>query len=133
MTDSLSAVQALTSPHYSKHYLVTKIALLLSNIHPQKIKIQWIPSHKGIPGNERADTLAKNALSLPYVTYNLCNTMDAKRIIKSHYYKKYKDFCNPCLHNTTISYTYSLSTPPILSTPRFYQTVLCRLLHLTTA
>ena len=39
---------------------------LLTGINSHReIILQWIPSHCGIEGNERADTLAKEASSLP--------------------------------------------------------------------
>ena len=31
----------------------------------QQIFLQWVPAHCGLPGNERADTLAKEASGLP--------------------------------------------------------------------
>ena len=29
------------------------------------LKLQWVPSHMGVPGNEEADTAAKDGMSLP--------------------------------------------------------------------
>ena len=48
----------------------TRILCLKLHIHllinkGKKIVFTWIPSHIGIEGNERADTLAKEALNLP--------------------------------------------------------------------
>ena len=39
-------------------YLQFNILKLIKNLK-NKIKIQWIPSHRGIPGNEKADSIAK--------------------------------------------------------------------------
>ena len=51
LSDSLSSVQALASPHKSKHNLVLKIATNLLNLESNKIIIEWIPCHVGIEGN----------------------------------------------------------------------------------
>src|ERR1700678_68322 len=62
--------QASISAHASTKpgpgsYLISQIHEALKSIKqshgPVRIKIQWIPSHKGIPGSERADKEAKKA------------------------------------------------------------------------
>ena len=62
-TDSLSAVEALRSRRPVKHspYFLGKIRGLLSAlaVRSYRITLVWIPSHCSIPGNERADSLAK--------------------------------------------------------------------------
>ena len=62
-TDSLSAVEALRSMKPVKHspYFLGKIRDLLSAlaVRSYRITLVWIPSHCSIPGNERADSLAK--------------------------------------------------------------------------
>jgi ribonuclease HI len=64
-TDSLSLVQKLQSPlrNSSNDEILCTIFDLLFFAHKNKIKITtaWIPSHIGIPGNEKADVLAKDA------------------------------------------------------------------------
>ncbi|XP_064647443.1 uncharacterized protein LOC135500128 [Lineus longissimus] len=58
LTDSLSTLQALTSENIESDIKDLKEHLqdLTSNHH---VVLQWIPAHCGIPGNERADQLAK--------------------------------------------------------------------------
>ena len=54
LTDALSVLQALTNntlPH-----LANALQLLSNNC---RVALQWIPAHCGVPGNEQADTLAK--------------------------------------------------------------------------
>ena len=62
-TDSLSAIEALRSMKTVKHspYFLGKIRELLSALTEQnyKVTLVWVPSHCAIPGNERADSLAK--------------------------------------------------------------------------
>lgn len=63
ISDSLSALEALH--HFDfKHPLVFKILCLYTKMSSTKdIVFVWCPSHVGIRGNERADLLAKQALS----------------------------------------------------------------------
>ena len=59
LTDSKAAFQSLTSntPDQPIHQLLKDLQLL-----PREctVVLQWIPAHCGIPGNERADRLAKS-------------------------------------------------------------------------
>ena len=58
LTDSKAALQSLTSntPDQPIHQLLKDLQLLP---HECTVVLQWIPAHCGIPGNERADRLAK--------------------------------------------------------------------------
>lgn len=65
-TDSRSVLSALgvrfDVNHGSELILKIKSATLQMSTNGKSIKLIWIPSHKGIPGNERADSLAKSAI-----------------------------------------------------------------------
>jgi ribonuclease HI len=69
-TDSLSAVQAIKAynPETTEDSDLTEINVIHS-IHKQKmrldnrVKLEWIKAHTGIPGNESADKYAKEALN----------------------------------------------------------------------
>lgn len=63
-SDSLSSLTALQSTACSQHYLLVRIRKLIHNFPEGKVYLHWIPSHVGIPGNERADALAKESLSM---------------------------------------------------------------------
>ena len=127
LTDSLSSIQALQLPHKSNHHLVLKIASLISDSPPNKIVIQWIPSHMGIKGNELADSLAKESLNLNYITNTGYNLTDAIRISTNHLKQTFLKICNPCHHNNYISFTNSDKIPMHLTLPRPQQVTLTRL------
>ena len=71
ITDSLSAVSILQRSEIRDNYQVTtSIAQCLLQLkqQPRRVKLVWVPSHIGVPGNEAADEAAKEGLSLPRVT-----------------------------------------------------------------
>ncbi|GFR61062.1 RNA-directed DNA polymerase from mobile element jockey [Elysia marginata] len=62
-TDSLSAIQALQGKIF-KNKNVARIYNLLAKLAPRtKVVLVWIPSHVGIPGNEKVDGRVKPALN----------------------------------------------------------------------
>ena len=60
-SDSRSSLEAIKNCSH-KHPLVLKICKLILT-SPISIYLAWIPSHIGIPGNERADDWAKRSLN----------------------------------------------------------------------
>ncbi|XP_017468016.1 PREDICTED: uncharacterized protein LOC108360301 [Rhagoletis zephyria] len=61
-TDSLIACQLLMKGKTHNH-IILAIHNLATNEDFDNVTINWTPSHKGIAGNERADTIAKNAIN----------------------------------------------------------------------
>ena len=67
-TDSMAALALLQSgPAAQRSPVAVDIWRALRHIAEpgQPVYMQWVPAHCGLPGNERADTLAKEASALP--------------------------------------------------------------------
>jgi ribonuclease HI len=84
LTDSLSSVRALQSISRSSHYLVFKIAELLTCQSPSVV-LEWVPSHQGIPGNENADAQASLACQLPHPLSISLPLTEFRHLAHSHY------------------------------------------------
>jgi ribonuclease HI len=85
LSDSMSAVTSIANVH-SKCNLAQSIQIIILSTD-KSIKLMWVPSHIGIPGNELADELAMKAASspdtkiYPHVTYD-----DAIRALKTKFF-----------------------------------------------
>jgi ribonuclease HI len=76
LSDSFSAITSIINP-YPKNELVQLIQKSLSTTN-RNISFMWVPSHVGIPGNEKADTMANVAILSPSSTkINKITTSDA--------------------------------------------------------
>ena len=127
LTDSLSSVSALSSSHTSSHYLVPKIASLLSGLPLNKVSVQWVPSHVGIPGNELADNMAKRSLHLSYITQVPFSADDVNLRLKSHYAALWQSHWDTVSSRFPTSITNVQSLPTYFSLPRREQIAVVRL------
>ena len=82
-TDSLSALHLLLQSFSSTYsHLVGSIHRLLAAVRPGSIRMQWIPSHAGIGGNERADAAAKAAATDQPLTELLFSSEELRAIVR---------------------------------------------------
>ena len=62
LVDNQAAVRALSSGVSSSSSHRARLFRSMTKLSPFPVEVRWVPGHKGIPGNERADRLAKAAL-----------------------------------------------------------------------
>ena len=98
-TDSLSAVEGLRNKTF-KTKNVKHFYNLLKKISPQtQLVIAWVPSHVGISGNEKADRLAKAALTSSLaahsrVSINSPGTLERRNQTLRNTSKSKRSLCN---------------------------------------
>jgi hypothetical protein len=84
-SDSLSGLQALQNM-YSKDIDVIKIFKIIPKLRERGIEVSffWTPAHEGVPGNEKADEVAKEATKqTPKAHPSLRNLKDVKVYMKT--------------------------------------------------
>jgi hypothetical protein len=60
LSDSKAAIQSITKAENCDELTLTfKQSLVMTRMQQKQLQLQWIPSHCKIPGNEKADALAK--------------------------------------------------------------------------
>ncbi|KAL1447911.1 hypothetical protein WDU94_005491 [Cyamophila willieti] len=94
-SDSLSAIHCLENPQNDNPIALNIRKLLFDNKDLFTIEFLWIPSHVGIPGNEKADQLAKEALSDNNIAYvNTITIEDKKNTLKKLILSSWNDLWN---------------------------------------
>ena len=106
-SDSKSGLEAICQWKETKHPTVAKIAeklleLLCLDIN---VKLRWCPAHCGIPGNEKADELAKKAVTSNELVSSHINLNILIRIKKDEMVKSQQYYWE---RNNTGRFTYSL-------------------------
>ena len=96
---SISDLQSLKYTILENPLFVKIVDQLKSLIHRKKVIFCWIPSHIGIQGDDKADTLAKSAISMtPYKNIKTPYT-DLKPKFKQIVTKKWQLLWNENPHN----------------------------------
>lgn len=67
LTDSQASIKALTAYEVRSKLVWNCLQNLNTLANHNKVKLVWVPGHKGIDGNERADSLARQGSSTTYI------------------------------------------------------------------
>ena len=87
LTDALSILQALQSNRYTNHNNLS--AALASLCRSHAVTLHWIPSHCNVPGNEAADSLAKEGTTKEQVDRSTIYA-EVKTILKAKHHCKWR-------------------------------------------
>ena len=128
-TDSRSSL-SLISSFSSPHPLVRKIQDWLFRLSARRKKVHfcWIPSHVGIPGNDKVDSLARTALSQDCPQLSSVPASDYSPAFRSFLYHRWQTFWSSLTNNKLRSAKPSIYpwTQPSHSNRR-WETALARL------
>jgi len=91
-SDSLSVLTSIKdNKSNSRPHLFNEFMVQLNKIGNDKLRISWIPSHVDIKGNEKADKLAKEALSLDHInSTNYLEIQEINTLINQHMLNKWQ-------------------------------------------
>jgi len=73
-------LRALNSPRVESKQIWDCIQALNNLASDRPVTLAWVPGHSGIPGNERADQLARVASSLPQPSHELTLPVPYSRV-----------------------------------------------------
>jgi len=92
LSDSLSVLTSIKkNKSDSRPNLFNELMMQLNSLESNQIKMIWIPSHVDIKGNERADKLAKEALSLENInSTNYLEIQELNTLIKDYIINKWQ-------------------------------------------
>ena len=98
-SDSISVLQSIKNANQNKPLIVKLLNKLNTIRHSKKGILCWIPSHIGIQGNEKADSLAKAALNMTPDQNAKIPYTDLKHKIKTTMTQKWQQLKDKNTHN----------------------------------
>ena len=126
ITDSKSSIQAIRKL-YPQNPIIIQIQDLIKN-SDKNFTLCWVPSHIGVQGNERADSLAVAATSNETIYQHENIRSDIKAYIRKNFKKRWKEKWQLSLHNKLFEITNDLKTlAHTTCTDRFWERSLMRL------
>ncbi|GAB1867729.1 Reverse transcriptase domain-containing protein [Camponotus japonicus] len=123
-SDSKSVLQALKNINFKNNtsHLINKIRDSINKFVKRggRIKLIWIPSHCGITGNERADSLAKE-VPRSGIDYQVCTSnRDFSASWKHNQFERFFEWCKSSGENRATWYIENCFTPTRFPWFQFY-------------
>ncbi|XP_064468156.1 uncharacterized protein LOC135378922 isoform X1 [Ornithodoros turicata] len=126
-TDSLSSLQTICSIHCTKDPIVHRARRIASTIanRAYRLLLCWVPSHVGIPGNEKADRAAAAALTDDITTFDIPSKY-LRLCLKSSINRHWQSFWDQQTSNKLHTTKPKIGPSPSASN-RLYGVLSCRL------
>lgn len=75
------------------HPLAKEIVSIVTSLSPLQVTFAWIPNHRDIIGNEKADEITKQAATLSPIANDLLTASDLKTFFKYWHQQQWKENC----------------------------------------
>ena len=101
-SDSKSSLQTLSQSDPINPFVCGLFKEYVKTLKAKKeVKFCWVPSHSGLPGNEKVDALAKEALTLDNVDMDIQYVVasDYNQTVRQHLKKKHQTSFDESVHN----------------------------------